>query len=181
MLELAKKPKYTALDTADTKLSKLADGGDTVEIYVKEGDSSGNKTNSQKELTVVSHQSTVSAVGPCSNPLITRFPENNGLLQNLPKYNDMNVYAACANGELPLVFMLMFQMGENNINPLTADESGNSLMHYVALAPVQEACEILKYLLDWKFSVRHSCLCPVCRAACFDSLVAIIVGSARYL
>eukprot|EP01083_Nonionella_stella_P098809 277938_1 len=118
MLELAKKPKYTALDTADTKLSKLADGGDTVEIYVKEGDSSGNKTNSQKELTVVSHQSTVSAVGPCSNPLITRFPENNGLLQNLPKYNDMNVYAACANGELPLVFYANVSNGRKQHQPV---------------------------------------------------------------
>ena len=57
--------------------------------YISILDDSTDKPALQKEITLISHKSTVLAVGPCSNPLITRFPDCNRSNQTLPKYNGM--------------------------------------------------------------------------------------------
>ncbi|CAN0203640.1 unnamed protein product, partial [Ectocarpus fasciculatus] len=52
--------------------------------------------------------------------------------------------AACANGDLPLVAMLLAEGAENGINMLSADADGNNPLHYACLS---ESPDLITFLL----------------------------------
>ncbi|CAN0473079.1 unnamed protein product, partial [Ectocarpus sp. 12 AP-2014] len=52
--------------------------------------------------------------------------------------------AACVNGDLPLVAMLLAEGAENGINMLSADADGNNPLHYACLS---ESPDLITFLL----------------------------------